>query len=91
MSTLLEASFQIHLLLPPFCLVEALLRVLFLVCGGVSVNDTHDVNTVGPLLPEVPDKKVSLLLRDLWRLRCCLTAVSIFPGWRSLCPLHGAT
>ena len=67
--TLLEASLQIHLLFPMVCLVEALFRVLFLVCGYVSVHNTHAVNTVGPLLPEVTDKKVSLLFRDLCRLR----------------------
>ena len=65
MPTLLEASLQIHLLLPSFRLVEALFRVLFLVCRGVSVHDTNVVNTVGTLLPKVPDKKVSLLFRDL--------------------------
>ena len=75
MPTLLEASFQIHLFLPPFRLVEALLRLLLLVCGGVSVHDTHVVNTVGPLLPEVPDKKVYLLFRDLWR--SCMPAVAV--------------
>ena len=32
--TLLGASLQIHLLLPPFRLVEALFQVLFLVCGS---------------------------------------------------------
>ena len=35
--------------------------------GNVSVHDTHVVNTVVPLLPEVPDKKVALLFRDFWR------------------------
>ena len=66
MSTLLEASLQIHLFIPLFRLVEALLRILHLVCEGVSVHDTHVVNTVGPLFPELPDKKVALLFRDLW-------------------------
>ena len=56
-----------HFFLPLFRLVEALLSLLLLVCGGVSVHDTHVVNTVGPLLPEVPDNKVALLFRDLWR------------------------
>ena len=63
--TLLEASLQIHLLFPPFRLVEALFWVLFLVRRGVSVNDTHVVNTVSPLLTEVPDQKVLLIFRDL--------------------------
>ena len=65
--TLLEASLQIHLFLPHFCLVEALLRLLQLVCEGVSVHVTHVVNTVGPLLSEVPDKKVAFIFRNLWR------------------------
>ena len=65
--TLLEASLQIHLFLPRFCLVQAFLRLLQLVCEGVSVHNTYVVNTVGPLLPEVPDKKVALLFCDLWR------------------------
>ena len=88
---LLEASLQIHLLLPLFRLVKALFRILFLVCGGVSVHDTHVLNTVGPLLSEVPYKKVSLLFRDLWRLHYWLPAVSVCPGWRGLRPPHGAT
>ena len=54
-STLLEASLQIHLLLPLFSLVEALLRRFFQIRQGVSVNDTHFLNTDSPLLPEVPD------------------------------------
>ena len=73
--TLLEASLHIHLFLPLFCLVEALLRLLNLVCEGVSVHDTHVLNTAGPLLPEVPDKKLFLLFCDLWR--CCMPAVAI--------------
>ena len=89
MPTLLEASLQIHIFLPLLRLVEAFLRLLLLICEGVSVNYTHVVNTVGTLLSEVPDKKDSLLFRDLWR--CFMTAVAIFPGWRSLRPLHGAT
>ena len=66
---LLEASFKIHLLFPSFRLVEALLWRFFQVQQGIRVHDTHVVNTVSPLLPEVPDNKVSLLFRDLWRLR----------------------
>ena len=69
MPTLLEESLQIHFLFSLFRLVEALFKVLFLVCWGVSVQKTYFVNTVYPLLTEVLDKKVSLLFRDLWRLR----------------------
>ena len=67
-STLLEASHQVHLLLSPFGLVEALLRRLAYIRQGISVHDTHVVNTVCPLLPEVLDKKVAFLFRDIWRL-----------------------
>ena len=62
---LLEASLHIHILFPPIRLVKALLWVLRPVCQGVSVHDIHAVNTIYPLLPEVPDKKVALLFRDL--------------------------
>ena len=54
-STFLEAGLQVHLLLPPFFLVEALLRRLSCMRQGVIVHDTHVVNIVCPLLPEVPD------------------------------------
>ena len=54
-STLLEASLQIHLLLPPLGLVEAILLRFSHVRQGVSVHNTHVVNTVSPLFPEVPD------------------------------------
>ena len=63
--TLLEASLQIHLFLPLFCLVEAFIRRLWLISEGVSVHNTHVVNTVSPLLPEVQDQNAALLFRDL--------------------------
>ena len=89
--SLLQSTPLLHLFLPPFRFVEALFRVLFLVCGGVSVHDMHAVNTVVPLLPEVPDKKVYLMFRYLWWLHCCSTNVSVCPSWRGLRPLHSAT
>ena len=61
MTNLLEASLQIHLIFPLFRLMEALLWVLRPVRQGVSFHDTHVVNTVCLLLPQVPDKKVALL------------------------------
>ena len=88
---LLEASLQINLLFPLFLLMEALLWVLRPVCQGVSFYDTDVMNTVCPLLPEVPDKKVFFLLCDLWRLHICVLAAYACPGWCILCPLHGAT
>ena len=71
--------------------MEALLWVLRPVRQDVSVNDTHVVNTVCPMLTGVPDKKVALMLRDLWRLNFCMFSGSACPVWRSLCPIHGAT
>ena len=53
---------------PPFRLVDAIFRVIFLVRHGVSVHHTNFVNTVCPLLPEVPDKKVALMFYELWWL-----------------------
>ena len=88
---LLEAGLRIHLIFPSLRLVEALLWVLRPVCQGVSVHDTHVVNTVCPLMSEVQYKKVVLLFCELWRLHFCVFAVSTCPGWRSLRPLHGAT
>ena len=55
-------------------------------------SDTHVVNTVSPLLPEIPDYKFALLIRDIW---CCwrLSGGVCFDGsgrhW--LRPTHGAT
>ena len=34
---------------------------------GISVHDTHVVNTVRTILPEVTDQQVVLLLCDLWQ------------------------
>ena len=65
MPTLLETILQIHLLFSFSRLVEALLWVLCPVRQGVSVHDTHVVNTVCTLFPEVLDKKVTLLYCDL--------------------------
>ena len=58
---------------PPGTSSRALLRLLQPFLWGpppiglfISVHDTHVVNTVGPVGPEVPDQKVSLLFRGLW-------------------------
>ena len=80
MPTLLEASLKTHLLFSPFSLVEALFRVFFPLRQGVSVHNTHVVNTVFPLFPVVPDKKVALLFRDLWRLHVYMVAGSTCPA-----------
>ena len=55
MLTLLEARLQINILLPLFSLVEVLLQRFLKIQQGFSVHDTHVVNTVSPLLPEVLD------------------------------------
>ena len=41
--------------------MEALLWGPLEVRGCISMNEMHDMNDVHPLLPEVPDEKVSLL------------------------------
>ena len=41
--------------------MEALLRGPLEVRGYTSMNEMHVMNAVHPLLPEVPDEKVSLL------------------------------
>ena len=58
---------------------------------GVSVHDTHAVNTVGPVLPEVTYQEVSLMFRGLWLRRAVLIGRTCGPGRLSLWPLHGAT
>ena len=58
---------------------------------GVIVHNTHIVNTVGTVLPEVTDQEVSLLFCGLWR-RCTGPISRTYgPGWLSLSPLHRAT
>ena len=47
---LLEACLQLHPLLPPLCLLQTLLRSFHGMGLGVSVHDTHVVNTVCPVL-----------------------------------------
>ena len=60
---LLETCLQVHLLLPPLCLLKALLLCFLLMVIGVSVHEMHVLNTVGPVLTEVTDQEVSLLFR----------------------------
>ena len=62
MSTLMEACLQVHLLLRPFCLLGTLLLCLCQVRLSVSAHDTHVVNTVSNILPEVTYQCVALLL-----------------------------
>ena len=66
--------------------------VLFQVRQGVSVHDTHVVITVSPLLPEVPDYKVALLIHDLWRCWRLSDGVCFGgTGGHGLCPTCGTT
>ena len=58
----MEARLQIVLLIILINRMKTFLRRLVLVGEGVSVHDTHVVNTVHPYLTEVADRKVSLLL-----------------------------
>ena len=60
---LLEACLQVHFLLCPLYLLQTLLQSLSLMGLGICVTDAHVMNTVGPILPEVTDKEVTLLFR----------------------------
>ena len=61
-ATLLEASLQVHLLLGPLCFLQSFLRGPSPIGLGVSIHDTHVMNTVSPIFPEVSNQEVSLLL-----------------------------
>ena len=51
MLTLVKTSVEVILLLIAIGGLQALLRGLVLVADGVSIHDTHVVNTVHPLCP----------------------------------------
>ena len=53
---LMEACLQVHPLLPPFRLLQALLWCFLRVGLGISVHDTYAVNTVCPVLPDATDQ-----------------------------------
>ena len=55
---LFEADIEVILLLLLLGVFQKLLRSFGLVGGGVSIHDTHVVNTVCPLGPQIPDQKV---------------------------------
>ena len=90
MSTLLKASLQVNLLLTLPRLLQTFLWGPPPIGLCISVPDTHVVNTVGPIGPEVPDQKVSLLFQVLWwgGPRCSAVTGS---GGLSFRPRHGAT
>ena len=72
-------------------LLQAPLRVLCPMRLGISVLETHIVNNVHTILPEVTDKKVALLFCDLTRRRYCVVFISAIPDRHSLRPLNGTT
>ena len=62
MSPFFNARLQILPLFLIFINLETFFLILLLVGGGVSVIDSHVVNSVHPLLSEVSDEKVTLLI-----------------------------
>ena len=54
--TLFEAAIDSVLLLIPLCSFQSFLGGFGLVGDGLSIHDTHVVNTVCPLRPEVSDE-----------------------------------
>ena len=90
MSTLLEESLQVHLLLTLLRLLQTSLGGLLPIVLCISVHNSHVVNTVSSILPEVPEQKVSLLFFGLWRSVLCVGDAT-GPGWFCFCFLHGAT
>ena len=65
----LEAYLQVHRLLTPLSLLQKLFRGFHGMGLGLSVHNTHFVNTVCPVLLEVTDQEVYLMFRGLWRRR----------------------
>ena len=90
MLTLLRASPQVHLLLTPLRLFQTSLRGLLPIGLCISVNYKHVVNTVCPVGLEIPDQKVSLLLRGLLWIVPQFGVVT-GSGGLGFRPLHGAT
>ena len=82
MPTLFEAGVNIIIFLILLSILQALLGVFGLVGGGVSIHDTHVVNTVRPLHPEVSDEDNPLQLYLVLRME---------PFEFLLTSMHGAT
>ena len=87
----MEACLQAHPLLPPFRLLQALLWCFTRMGPGVSVHNTHVVNTVGTVLPDVTDQEVSCMFHVLWQWRAVQIGRTYGPSRLRLRPLHGAT
>ena len=90
MSTLLKAILQVHLLITPLHLLQTSLGGLLPIGLCISVHDTHVVNTVCPVGPEVPDQNVFLLFCGHW-WRVPLFGVVTGSGGLGFRPRHGAT
>ena len=90
MSALLDAVLQVHLLLYLLRLLQTFLRRLLSIGLSISVHDTHVVNTICPILTDVPEQKVSLWFHGLWRsfIRVCGVTG---PSWLGFRTLHGST
>ena len=58
----MEAGLQIIPLFLFLCCQEKYIWRLFMVGEGISIHDTHVVNTVSPSQTEVADKELPLLL-----------------------------
>ena len=58
---------------------------------GISVHNTHVVNTVIPIMPEVTDQEVSILFCGLWRRNVVQIGCACDPGRLCLWPLHDST
>ena len=84
-----RASSYIHFF-PLLHLLQALLWCFTCVGLGVSVHNTHAMNTVGPVLSEVKDQEVSLLFCGIWRRHAVPVCWNSGCLWLSLRPLHGA-
>ena len=85
-----EGNLQLHLLLTPIRLLQTSLRGPLPIGLCISVHDTHVVNTVCFVVPEVPDQKVSLLFHGLWLSVPQFGAVT-GSGGLDFRPLHGST
>ena len=87
---MMDASLQVHLLLTPLCLLQTSLGGFISIGLCISVHNMHVVNTVCPILPEVPEQKVSLLFCGLYPSVHWVGAAT-GAGRIGLWPLHGAT
>ena len=65
MSAFLEACLQLKFILPPLRLLQTLIRCLRQRELGICVHNAHVMNNVSPILPDVTDQEVTLLLHGL--------------------------